>query len=111
MAGYWRVIQFLALCPEDFCVCSGKDGLALPMLRAGCFGVIPANSHRVAKDLHLMLDSYKGDTMTARGTHLKSFGLFKVLFITSDPVPVKAAPEIASSKKGTQYRGCLLNWD
>ena len=82
-----QVSRILARCPDNFYVYSGDDSLTLPMLSVGGSGVVSVAAHLVAKDLRLMIDSYqKGDTATAAGIHLKLFSLFRLLFITSNPV-------------------------
>lgn len=91
----------LSHCPQDFYVFSGDDSLTLPILSVGGSGVVSVAAHLVARDLRLMLDYYhEGEAIKARDIHLKLFELFKVLFITTNPVPVKTALNIAGVPAG-----------
>ncbi len=91
----------LAHCPEEFCVFSGDDSLTLPILSVGGSGVVSVAAHLVAKELKDMINSYcAGETVAAVKLHLKLFSLFRVLFITTNPVPVKTALEMAGIPVG-----------
>jgi 4-hydroxy-tetrahydrodipicolinate synthase len=91
----------LANCPQRFYVYSGDDSLTLPILSVGGSGVVSVAAHLVAHDLKSMIYSFhKGDIETARALHLRLYELFKVLFITSNPVPVKIALEICGVPVG-----------
>lgn len=93
--------HILADCPEDFYVYSGDDSLTLPLLSVGASGIVSVAAHVVARDMKSMLDFYyEGDIAKARELHLKLYGLFKVLFITSNPVPVKTALEMTGVHVG-----------
>jgi len=81
-----------AACPERFLIWSGDDSLTLPMLSVGAIGVISVASHLVGKEIAEMVNAYQaGDISRAKELHLKLLPLFKVLFITANPTPVKAA--------------------
>jgi len=81
-----------AACPERFLIWSGDDSLTLPMLSVGAIGVISVASHLVGKEIAEMVNAYHaGDVARAKEMHLKLLPLFKVLFITANPTPVKAA--------------------
>jgi 4-hydroxy-tetrahydrodipicolinate synthase len=80
------------LCPADFTIWSGDDSLTLPMLSVGAVGVISVASHIVGKEIAAMVNAYHaGDVKKAAEIHLKLLPIFKVLFITSNPSPVKYA--------------------
>ncbi|MFA4906206.1 MAG: 4-hydroxy-tetrahydrodipicolinate synthase [Candidatus Margulisiibacteriota bacterium] len=81
-----------AACPERFLIWSGDDSLTLPMLSVGAVGVISVASHIAGKEIAEMVNAYHaGDIARAKELHLKLLPLFKVLFITANPTPVKAA--------------------
>lgn len=89
------------LCPKDFTIWSGDDSLTLPMLSVGALGVISVASHVVGKEIAAMVNAYHaGDVKKAAEIHLKLLPLFKVLFITSNPSPVKYALELISQPVG-----------
>lgn len=78
--------------PEDFLIYSGDDSLTLPMLAIGGCGVISVVSHVAGKMIKEMIDSFfAGKIIESAELHLKLFPLYKVLFMTTNPVPVKAA--------------------
>jgi len=87
--------------PADFLIYSGDDSLTLPMLSVGGYGVISVASHVAGKMIKQMVEAYAaGEVETAREIHLKLFPLFKVIFITTNPVPIKAAVELIGIKAG-----------
>ncbi|HHY17899.1 MAG TPA: 4-hydroxy-tetrahydrodipicolinate synthase [Firmicutes bacterium] len=96
-----QVSAILAGCPDDFYVYSGDDSLTLPILSLGGSGIVSVAAHLVARHLRNMVDFYaEGKTQEARKIHYELFGLFKVLFITTNPVPVKTALEITGVPVG-----------
>lgn len=77
---------------RDFKVYSGDDSLTLPILSIGGDGVVSVASHIVGPRMRQMIDEYNnGKTKEAADLHLELLPLFKALFITSNPVPVKKA--------------------
>lgn len=89
------------LCPKDFIIWSGDDSLTLPMLSVGAIGVISVASHIAGKEIAQMVNAYHaGDVKKATEIHLKLLPLFKVLFITSNPSPVKYALELIGQPVG-----------
>jgi 4-hydroxy-tetrahydrodipicolinate synthase len=89
------------LCPKDFTIWSGDDSLTLPMMSVGAVGIISVASHIVGKEIAQMVAAYQaGDTKKAQEIHLKLLPIFKVLFITSNPSPVKYALELIGQPVG-----------
>ncbi|HBG21840.1 MAG: 4-hydroxy-tetrahydrodipicolinate synthase [Syntrophaceticus sp.] len=87
--------------PDDFLVYSGDDFLTLPMLSVGGYGVISVAAHVAGDMIREMLTFFvTGKVKAARELHLKLFPLYKVLFITTNPVPVKAAVELIGINVG-----------
>ncbi|NPV71295.1 MAG: 4-hydroxy-tetrahydrodipicolinate synthase [Firmicutes bacterium] len=87
-----QAAEVISRAPESFAVYSGDDSLTLPMMSVGGRGVVSVASHVVGTELENMIEAYcRGEVSTARDIHLKMFPLFKALFITTNPVPVKAA--------------------
>ena len=80
------------LCPNEFIIWSGDDSLTLPMLAVGATGIISVASHIAGKEIAEMVSAFhNGDVKKATQIHLRLLPLFKVLFITSNPSPVKYA--------------------
>lgn len=78
--------------PDGFLVYSGDDSLTLPMLALGAVGVVSVASHIIGNDIKFMIESFfNGDTAQATKMHLKLFPLFKGLFVTTSPIPLKWA--------------------
>lgn len=87
--------------PPDFLIYSGDDSLTLPMLAVGGTGVISVASHLVGTEIGQMIRAFQaGDVRAALVLHLRLWGLFKVLFITTNPVPLKAALALAGFDVG-----------
>ena len=82
--------QILELC--DITVLSGEDSLTVPMMAIGAKGVISVTANVVP---HLMRDmvhsALEGDWDQARQLHRELYPLSKVLFIETNPIPVKTA--------------------
>ena len=80
------------LTPDDFAIYSGEDALLLPMMTVGCVGVVSVASHLVGTQIQSMIKAFgQGDNKTATTIQTKLFPLFQGLFVTSNPIPVKAA--------------------
>ncbi len=87
--------------PEDFLIYSGDDSITLPMLAVGGCGVISVASHVAGKMIKEMIENFfSGKIKEAAELHLKLFPLYKILFITTNPVPVKAALNLMGLNAG-----------
>lgn len=86
---------------QDFRVLSGNDNLTLPMIALGAKGVISvlanADPERMSK---LVNSALTGDYSTALKLHYELYDLMKVLFIESNPVPVKEALNLMNRPSG-----------
>ena len=84
--------QMRRLTPSEFQIYSGDDYMTLPLLSVGAKGIVSVASHLVGLQLQQMIQAFEaGKIEAARDIHLKLFPLFKVLFATANPIPVKAA--------------------
>ncbi|WP_290439414.1 4-hydroxy-tetrahydrodipicolinate synthase [Leptolyngbya sp. 'hensonii'] len=84
--------QIRRLTPPEFAIYSGDDSLTLPLLAIGAKGVVSVASHLVGNQLQQMIQSFEGNQpQLATQIHLQLFPLFKALFLTTNPIPVKAA--------------------
>lgn len=87
-----QVSQIRAATPDEFDIYSGDDSLTLPLLAVGGKGVVSVASHLVGLQLQQMITDFKkGNWQDAQKTHLKLFSLFRALFISTNPIPVKTA--------------------
>lgn len=87
--------------PDDFTIWSGDDALTLPMLGLGAHGVISVASHLVGPRLQALVEAHtKGDVDLAASINRELVPIFDVLFITSNPIPLKAALEMVGHAAG-----------
>lgn len=78
--------------PSEFAIYSGDDSLTLPLMAVGGCGVVSVASHLVGNQLQQMIQAFEtGQTQIATDIHLQLFPLYKALFVTTNPIPVKAA--------------------
>ncbi len=90
-----QVSQIRRITPPEFLIYSGDDSLTLPMLAVGCHGVVSVASHLVGAPLQKMVQFFEqGKTQAAADIHLNLLPLFKSLFMTTNPIPIKAALRI-----------------
>lgn len=96
-----QVSELKRLLPPDFEVYSGDDSMTLPMLALGCSGIISVAAHIVGDEMKAMVDAwFAGNTALATKWHLELFPVFKGIFVTSNPVPVKALMNMIGIKAG-----------
>ena len=78
--------------PKDFLIYSGDDNLTLPILERGGVGVISVASHLVGKEIKQMVDLFfQGKKAEAKAIHDRLMPLFDAIFVTTNPIPIKAA--------------------
>lgn len=78
--------------PNGFMLYSGDDSLTLPILAVGGTGIISVAAHIVGKRMQEMISAFfAGNIETAKAIHLELTPFFKVIFITANPIPIKAA--------------------
>lgn len=83
------------LLPETFAIYSGDDALTLPMLAVGAQGVVSVASHLVGPQLQALIQAFEAGNVTqAQQLHQQLYPLFKALFLTTNPIPVRAALEL-----------------
>ena len=87
-----QVSSLLSLVGEEMVVLSGDDSATLPMLSLGAQGVISVASHIAGQKIKQMIDAFSaGELKKAALLHQELLPLFKILFITANPIPVKHA--------------------
>lgn len=88
--------------PAEFKLYSGDDSLTLPLLAVGGSGVVSVASHLVGNQLQQMIQAFmQGQVQQATQIHLKLLPLFKALFVTTNPIPVKTALRLQGWDVGT----------
>ena len=87
-----QVSQLLTMIPERITVYSGDDSLTLPLMALGAHGVVSIASHVIGKPIAEMTAAFAaGEVNRASQLHRELFAMFKGLFITTNPIPVKTA--------------------
>ena len=95
------VSRLMAEAPPDFEVYSGDDWATFGYVCLGAVGVVSVASHLVGPQIRQMIELIQtGDVPAARKIHEALSPLFNALFITSNPIPVKAALEMLGLPAG-----------
>jgi len=91
-----EVSQLRQLCGDRLAIFSGDDALLLPMLAVGAVGVVSVASHLVGPAISALVRAFlAGHHAQALALHEQLLPLFKALFCTTNPIPVKAALELS----------------
>ncbi len=78
--------------PPEFLLYSGDDGLTYDLMEIGGVGVVSVAAHIVGKQIKAMINAFSsGDKAKAQKINTELADIFKVLFITTNPIPVKEA--------------------
>ena len=87
--------------PDQFAIISGDDSLTLPLMSLGAKGVISVLSNLIPDRIKAFTTAaLASDFLGARSIHYELLDLFKVMFIETNPVPIKAAMAIAGMDSG-----------
>jgi 4-hydroxy-tetrahydrodipicolinate synthase len=96
-----QLSQLKNILPESLAIYSGDDALTLPMLALGAAGVVSIASHLVGPDIKQMLTAFsEGNLKRSQELHNYLYPMFKGLFITANPVPVKEALNLLGMNVG-----------
>lgn len=87
-----QCMEIINNAPHGFKLLSGEDNLVLPLIALGAEGVISVTSNVVPNEFSRMVRfALSGQFEEAKAIHYELFNLMKVMFIESNPGPVKAA--------------------
>ena len=87
-----EVQELIRLCGEQIEVYSGDDSLTLPILAVGGVATISVVANVLpAKSAAMVGAALAGDWEQARKLHYEMLPLIRVLFLETNPIPVKAA--------------------
>jgi 4-hydroxy-tetrahydrodipicolinate synthase len=90
-----EVSRLRAVCGDRLAIYSGDDSLTLPMLAVGAVGVVSVASHLEGPAIRAMVEAhFRGEGDIALELHERLLPLFRSLFLTTNPIPVKAALEL-----------------
>ena len=87
-----KIIRIKNACPPDFCIWSGNDDQAVPVVSLGGQGVISVLSNVCPVETGAMVNAaLDGDFDTAAALQAQLQPLYDLLFCEVNPIPVKAA--------------------
>jgi len=90
-----QITKIIKTTPENFIVLSGDDGMTYHIMALGGKGVVSVASNIIPAQLVEFTDfMLNGEWDKARKKQLELFDLFKVLFIETNPGPVKYAADL-----------------
>lgn len=86
----------VALCGDDLAIYSGEDNLTLPILSIGGKGVISTSANLIPQVMSSICSLYfQGNEAESQKLFLEYLDLMNTLFIDVNPMPVKAAMNLA----------------
>jgi len=87
-----EVQEVIRLCGDRIELYSGDDALTLPVMVVGGTGVISVAANAIPKQsAEMAAAALAGDWAAARRLHYKMLPLARVLFLETNPIPIKAA--------------------
>lgn len=90
-----QITKFVKTTPEDFIVLSGDDGMTFHIMALGGKGVVSVASNIIpAKLVNFTNTMLNGKWERAREIQLELFDIFKILFVETNPGPVKLSAEL-----------------
>ncbi|MBL4664497.1 MAG: 4-hydroxy-tetrahydrodipicolinate synthase [Nitrospinaceae bacterium] len=99
-----QISEIIQACESDFSVISGEDSLNWPILALGGKGFISVTSNIVPDKLaRLYKAAIEEDIETARSLHYELLKLNDIMFVETNPIPVKAALAIMG-RIDTEFR-------
>ncbi len=95
------VSKLIAEAPSEFEVYSGDDWATFGYVCLGAVGIVSVASHLVGPQIRQMIELIEtGDVPAARKIHEDLSPLYNALFVTSNPIPLKAALEMVGRSAG-----------
>ena len=87
-----RVDAIRQVVPAEFEILSGDDGMTVEFMKRSAVGVVSVASNLIPAEVKALVDAAaRKDWKKAEELHQKYAGVFRDLFIESNPGPVKAA--------------------
>jgi 4-hydroxy-tetrahydrodipicolinate synthase len=96
-----QISEIISMTGKDFLVYSGDDSKTFPVMCLGGHGVISVVSHLIGPSMKKMINLFlSGNLDEAREIHHSLMPMFKGLFMTTSPIPVKMALNMTGFKAG-----------
>ncbi|MFW9874563.1 MAG: 4-hydroxy-tetrahydrodipicolinate synthase [Candidatus Thorarchaeota archaeon] len=90
-----QITKIIKTTPDDFIILSGDDGMTYHIVALGGKGVISVASNIIpSKMVEFTTSMLNNEWIKAREMQLELYDLFKVLFIETNPGPVKYAADV-----------------
>ncbi len=87
-----QMARIKALCGEKIALISGDDALTLPVMAIGGTGVISVIANIVPDQVDMLVRAFEqGNLKEARRLHYHLLSLIKMMFVETNPIPVKTA--------------------
>jgi len=87
-----RVDEIRKVVPSTFEIISGDDSMTVEFMKRGAVGVVSVASNLIPAEVRALVNAAQSqDWKKAEELHQKYSGIFRDLFIESNPAPVKAA--------------------
>jgi len=87
-----QISDLVQLCGDRLVILSGDDFTALPTMAVGGKGVISVTANIAPADMAQMIEAAeRGDYGRAKKLHDQLYPLHQVMFVETNPIPVKAA--------------------
>jgi 4-hydroxy-tetrahydrodipicolinate synthase len=106
-----RAVDLLAARP-GLCLVSGDDAIDYPLLANGAQGVISVTANLLPNlKSRLVHTALGGDLATSKAINDSLYPINKAMFLSSNPIPVKAAMYMAGLIESLEYRLPLVQPD
>ncbi len=96
-----QIAEIASIIPENFAIYSGNDNQIVPILSLGGVGVISVLANILPKETEQCVDLFlSGNVEESRKLQLKYLPLIKMLFVETNPIPVKTAANLMGFNVG-----------
>ncbi len=96
-----QIAEIASLVPEDFDIYSGNDSQIVPILSLGGAGVISVMANILPKETEQCVEAFfNGNIEESKNLQLKYLPLIKMLFVETNPIPVKTAANLMGFNVG-----------
>ncbi len=97
-----QIAKLISMKPDDFLVYSGNDDQTLPIMALGGDGIISVASNVFPKEIRELSSTIlKNDFSSAQSINNKYLKFINLLFVESNPIPVKYAVSLLGLAKNT----------
>lgn len=96
-----QIVQMKALCSNEIDIYSGNDDQVIPIMSIGGLGVISVAANIIPNTMHTLCKNYlDGNVNEALTLQLEALELINMLFIETNPIPVKVALNLMAKDVG-----------